>query len=148
MSSKISFDTRGLYFDETKPFWVPDAIAGVSELIELKIKMWGLDRSDIWFEQGTNATRILVDSSEDPNKWWAFPEANPQSPSGDLWALGYFLFFEKYKKLIPKKSLKNQADIDLLIGPDDEIIKGLLRVDPSERVVPDVPKKNDGCTIV
>jgi serine/threonine protein kinase len=144
--SHLAFELRGLVFDAQRDFDVNAVIQGVEELITLKIRLWGLDRNDIWFEKASGKTKIYVGNSAhdgDPSKWWAMPEESPVSPSADIWALGYFLYFQKTNKMLPKRALKSQEYLDTLTEGSP-----MLKLNPSERRLPDFEKNNQQCIIL
>lgn len=62
----------------------------------------------------------------------SLPEVNFVPFKSDSWILGEFIVKERTGKYIPKRFLKSQKLLDTFSG-DDEILKKLLVIDPSQR---------------
>lgn len=78
----------------------------------------------------------------------SLPEVNFLPFKSDSWILGEFIVKEKTGKYIPKRFLKSQKLLDTFSG-DDEILKKLLVLDPSQRAYSWelVKEEQSGCII-
>lgn len=79
------------------------------------------------------------------------PEVNVVPFKSDSWVLGEYIVRHKTGKTIPKRFLKSQSLLDKFIE-DDEILKKLLIIDPSNRSyaweVAGTATQNEKCSVM